>query len=303
MEAGVKKGRTILIFLLTAAVYAAAELGLTALIYGAVFSRYEAVEPPESSMPYTEVAFDCRGDALFGRLYECGSGLLVIMIPGIHAESAELAPAAEAICGMGYSVLIFDPAGTGKSGGDARGFYRIVYDTDACIRFAEENGLFGAERAVLLGHSRGGYAACIEAAEHDCVCAAAALSAPDTPLEATLAGSQAALGTVGRANAAALFTVQSMLFSPQETLASASDALARCKKPALILQGENDSVVPCESFSVYSKREKLSDSARAVLLPCAHGDILLNDGEANEEAMKLIEEFLHGVQVTAGRSG
>ncbi len=295
MAAGIKKRRIILLFLLTAAAYAAAELGLTALIYGAVFSRYEARELPAASMPFAEVAFDSMGDELCGRLYESGSDLLVIMIPGIHAEAAELAPAAEAIRGMGYSVLIFDPAGVGKSEGTVRGFYRIVYDTDACIRFAEENGLFGADRAVLLGHSRGGYSACIEAAKHDCVCAAAALSAPDTPLEATLAGSEAVVGTLARANAAALFTVQSLLFSPGETLESASDALARCEKPVLILQGEYDDTVPEVRFSVYSKRRKLGDYAMISLLPCAHGDMLLKDGGVNGDAMEEISRFLRGL--------
>lgn len=302
MGSRLKKKRIIWLIILVAALYTAAELGLTAVIYGAVFSRYEAESVPECALEYVGVEFESGGDTLRGRLYECaGADTLIVTVPGLHAEAAELAPLCEALYEKGYSVLVFDPAGAGESEGDARGFVRIVLDADACISFAEENALFGHDRTVLLGHSRGGYAVCRAAAGHDSVAAVIAASAPDSAMDACIAGAAEFVGPAAYSNVGGLFIVQSLLFSPAETLCSASKSASEWGGPLLILQGSEDKTVPAERFSVYSKLKEPKEGVEALLIECGHDDILISEGEANARAVEDIAAFLRAVAVKADR--
>lgn len=192
----------------------------------------------------------------------------------------------------GFSVFTFDPTGVGRSGGrDQKGFPQIMRDLDACLDMIEENGRFGCERITLLGHSRGGLAACMAASRVDRVITS---GAPSGNMDGVIQGSYATVGAAAYLNYPMLWLWQTVIFGEPDTDASAVAALNGCDTEALILHGDSDKAVLPDRFSLYSRRDELAGSGHVtfMLLSGGHVDVLCSDGSANPDTVKLIAEFV-----------
>ena len=168
----------------------------TALVHSAVFSRWDM--EGTTSLPHSELRFKCGGDELTGELFDSKSDVLAVICPGFHAVQEDYEPLVRAFLEEGYSVFTFDPTGVGKSGGASqRCFTQIADDLAACLDFIEENGRFGATELIVLGHSRGGFAALLLADRADAVIA---VGAPATAMDGVVSGAYAKIGGLAYAN-------------------------------------------------------------------------------------------------------
>ena len=287
----------------------------TKLVYEGIFARYdEAAECPEdveAALEKTgcaELSFESRGNRIAARLYypaEDG-GALILLIPGIHAGMDDYKPVILSLTALGYSVISFDPTGCRESRGkNAGGFLQTVYDTEACLEFIKANGSFGCCGLYLLGHSRGGYAACAALAEDKLADGAIVISAPDSAMDAVMGASVHTAGAAAAyANYPMLWFTQALRYSAGSVTQSAAELIDKSGKPALIVQGEDDPYYTEDSFSLYSKRGGIhSEKAEYLLVPGGHGDLLFDEsGHADAELIEAIDRFI-SVCVTAGLSG
>lgn len=311
---GKKRKRLIAAALILLAVIAV-DFFATELVYEGIFARYdEAAECPEDveaaleAAGCAELSFVSRGSSIAARLYcpEEDGGALILLIPGIHAGMDDYKPVILSLTALGYGVLTFDPAGCRESRGkNAGGFLQTVYDTEACLEFIESNGCFGCERLFLLGHSRGGYAACAALAENDLADGAIVISAPDSAMDAVIGASVHTAGAAAAyANYPMLWFTQALRYGAGNVTRSAAELIDKSGRPALIVQGEDDPYYTETGFSLYSKRGGIhSDKAEYLLVPGGHGDLLFDEsGHASQELIDAIDGFISGC-VTAGLSG
>ena len=276
------------------AIYVIGGFIATALIYDRVFARYDnTVEIPreveESRVRYT---FASGENELVGYLYG-SSDRLIVLAQGFRAVQEEYLPVVLSLTAKGYSVFTFDPTGVGQSGGsDQRGFPQQIADLEACLDFIDENDRFGCSRLYLFGHSRGGTAACVLAARADIVVAAGAYA---SVMDGVL---QPPYGYVGRAaylNYPHLWLWQTIRFGTELTGANAVSGLKACHDTdILIIQGLKDESAPRDRFSLYSHRGDIgpNGSVQTNKVDYGHVDMLYSDGEANEEVIGIIVDFI-----------
>ncbi|MCR5610298.1 MAG: lysophospholipase [Clostridiales bacterium] len=263
---------------------------VTGAVYARVFRRFD------KSAPYyparEEFAFKSGKNELKGFLYGRGSDELIVIVSGFRAIQEDCLPLVTALTDEGFSVFTFDPTGVGRSGGrDQKGFPQIVQDLDACLDLIEENGRFGCSRITLLGHSRGGFAACMEASRADRVITVGGLA---STMDGVLQGAYTKVGKAVYLNYPLLYLWQTILFGKDGADASAVDALLACDTEVLVIQGGTDKSVPADRFSVYSKAPELSSRSNIsfAVVSGGHVDVLYSDGRANPATLNLILEFL-----------
>ncbi|MBP5617566.1 MAG: alpha/beta fold hydrolase [Clostridia bacterium] len=287
-----RKGlRIVLVSLL---LYAVVSFTVTKIVYDACFPRYEAA----ASAPATgeEVTFLSGGNRLTGRYFGGEEQALVVIAPGFNARLEDYAATVGALHERGWDVLIYDPTGSGGSEGtSAVGFPQALLDLDAALTFAEET--YDYDEVFLLGHSGGGWAACGMLESGHAVAGVVAVSALNSPMEATLAPATRVVGPLAYGNYPFLWLYQSMLFGSGAVDVRADEAVNASSVPVLIVQGSGDDVAPAEAFSLYSHREDVRTDGVAYLL-CdgagqdGHTDLLFDpDGSANGALMDEIDRF------------
>lgn len=285
------------------------DLLVTKLVYDGIFERYD--EPPlfvegdyAEAFRYTEDShFECGENELAARLYTPHepNGVLAVLAPGMHAGYAELLPLTAALAERGYTVFSFDPTGCRGSEGDGGvGFYQTVYDLDACLEHVERYGLFGCKKLVVIGHSRGGYAACMETGSAHRLSAVISVSAPDGCMDAVIGSSSGFVGSAAAyANYPALWLYQVSLFGAERVNAGAGEAVRNADIPVLVVHGADDTTVRPDSYSLYARAMKAGGSAELLLLPGGHTDVIYSeDGTANEDFIEAVCDFIE--KATAG---
>lgn len=299
---GKRKRRIIIAAALILLALIIVDFAATELVFSTVFARYD--EPAEltdevraeaSGLEFEELSFVSTGNAVKARLYGAGGEALIVLIPGLHAGMDDHLPIIIELVKPGYAVLTFDPVGCRSSEGrDAGDFLQTVCDTEACLDFAKERGYFGCEHVFLIGHSRGGYAACRVLAERDDVEGAVVISAPDSAMDAVIGSTASTVGSfAANANYPMLWFVQALRYGSKDVTASAADFIDESGKPALIVQGEDDPYYTPERYSLCSKRDAIaSDAVRYLLLPGGHTELMFDEtGHASHELIAAIDGF------------
>lgn len=181
---------------------------------------------------------------------------LVIIAPGFHAVGSDYVSVAYELCSHGRDVFIFDPAGSGESGGDSCfGFARELFDLNAAVEYTKES--FSYSDVFLLGHSRGAWAVCCALKYfEDYISGAAAVSAINSPMEGIMLPAYEKAGGIVYLNYPMLLLYQTVLFGADHANESAAGAVRGTEVPVLVIHAENDTLVPSDSFSLYSHRSE-----------------------------------------------
>lgn len=310
MMASVRKyfrKRVVTVIVASVLAFCVISLGITKVIYDAIFLREDGSVPPAPAALEELVSgreswrYDCQEHHLTGHLYrpQAGYDTLVVLVPGFHAGADSYLWQIQALNQRGWPVFAFDPTGSGASDGESSvGFSQIIPDLQATINHIEKNNRFGYNEIVLLGHSRGGYGACCVLEGGADVSAVISVSGVNSAMEGVVGMASQYIGALAWGNYGFLWLYQSILFDPQTVSLRADQVLARQQVDALIIHGAQDTQVPPDRFSIASHRQELSSRQVEVVLwqetdSAGHTDLLYDpDGTANEELMECIHSFL-----------
>lgn len=267
--------------------------GITKLIYDSIFRRYDPADATIRDPSLTEimhpVSFPSGEHRLAGTLFDGPGESLVVIVQGIHSHAGNYVPIIRQIVrNENRDVFIFDMTGSGDSEGDSGiGFSQAVYDLHAALDHIAQ--AYQYEDILLLGHSRGGYAACCVLPERTDIDGVVAINSPNSPMDAVMSGSVNAVGWLAYGNYPMLYLYQAMVFDFETVSQTASDAIAQSDVPVLIIQSRQDETIQFDRFSVYAHKSEFTDSKTEFLLTDGdHSSVLY---EHNEEILDQIHRF------------
>ena len=254
----------------------------TPLAFRLLFGRRDDVPATEmrlpADVPFEEISFYSGKALLHGRLYAApdACGLVVVchgVGGGMDSHLAEILRFTE----EGFAVLSYDGTGTRGSGGSGvRGLSQARFDLEAALDYVQSDPWLRSLPLMLYGHSAGGYAVAVCAAEHPEVCRAVSLAAFDRPVELMLLQARSRVGFLADLEAPFLWLYNSFLFGPDGD-ASASERLAVSPCPVLIAAGTDDTVVPYTA-SLYAHVAETGDpDCERIMLPGGHSDFWLTE--------------------------
>ena len=280
----------------------------TKLVYDNIFDRYESTtEVPaalSSMVDQRQVHKYPSGENTLTGYYYPGtqpeSHGLIILIPGFHAGGDSYLWQIQSLQDYGWAVFTFDTTGSFRSEGeDQVGFSQATLDLEATLKYVEKNNNFGYNDLALIGHSRGGYAACCALAlEHD-IAAVVSVSGVNSAMDAVIEPAADAVGPLAYVNYPFLWLYQSLLFDYDTANLEVSELLNSTEIPTLIIHGVADETVSHDAHSVMAHRAEIQSGNVHFLSweergAQGHVDILYDaDGTANEELMAEIAAFIN----------
>lgn len=284
-------------------------MATTKIVYDSIFERYddEIIKTPKALSQMVnnrELKEYYSGENLLqGYLYKTDSTLdcngLVVFAPGFHSGADSYLWQIKSLCDYGWAVFAFDCTGSYRSEGDSTiGFPQIICDMDATLKYIENNNRFGYNDIVLLGHSRGGYAACCALNYDYDISAVVSISGVNSAMEGVIGSSTQYVGSFAYSNYGFLWLYQAILFGTDTLNMSADDEISNSDVPVMIIHGNEDTQVPMERFSIISHSDEI-DSQNVQYYVCdkknqnGHTNLLFDkDGTANKELMEEINTFL-----------
>lgn len=284
----------------------------TKWIYDGIFARVEnQTTIPAALVPLKEsgepkqfysgehrlTGYLYRSDAVLGDAVSADT--LVVLSPGFRASADDYLWQIQSLLDYGWSVFAFDTTGSGNSEGDSEiGFAQALCDLDAALRYVEQNDRFGYREVALLGHSRGGYAACCALAYDYDIAAVVSISGLNSAMEGVMSAAVDKVGVIAYGNYGFLWLYQAMLFGADTLNQSAVEALSQSDVPTLVIHGERDEQVPLDRYSIVAHREAITSDAVEYRIwteaeQDGHTTLLFDeDGAANRELMAAIHAFL-----------
>ena len=276
----------------------------TKMIYDGIFVRYdEPAQIPQALSATVQQRHVCQfpsgENQLTGYYYgaaepESAPGLIVL-VPGFSAGGDDYVWQIRELLDYGWGVFTFDATGTLRSQGESQvGFSQLVADLEAALKYVENNRRFGYNELVLLGHSRGAYAACCALAQPRDVAAVVSVSGVNSPMECIMQMSSQYVGPVSYGNYGFLWLYQAMLFGADTLQLQAAEIISESNVPVLLIHGSEDRQIPVDTGSIISHREQIASAqVEYLLLDGGHTDLLYDaDGTANNALIKKIHEFL-----------
>lgn len=284
-------------------------LGATKIVYDSFFARYDCsvtdyTDPLKSMVAKRqEKSFKSGKNTLCGYLYESEAAdkkdALILLASGHNACSDSYLWQIKELLDYGWSVFTFDTTGCCRSEGkNAVGFSQELLDLKEALNYIENQDRFGYNSIVLLGHSRGGYAACCALSYGYDIDAVVSVSGVNSAMEGVIGSASNYVGGLSYLNYGGLWLYQSMIFGSKTVNLKASDVLSQTDVPVLIVHGADDEKVPADKFSVYSYKDSIDSDKVEYLLrsspeACGHTDLLFDDDlTANDGLIEKINEFL-----------
>ncbi len=279
-------------------------MGVTVVVYDSIFARYDtAVNIPGEMSGFVQsreiCLFPSGKNQLTGYYYgartpEDAYGL-VVLVPGFHAGGDDYIQQISWLVEHNWGVFTFDTTGTLRSEGKKQvGFSQVIPDLEAALKYVEKCQRFGYNELVLMGHSRGAYAACCVLGQTEDVSAVVSISGVNSAMEAVMERSKDAVGIISYGNYGFLWLYQAMLFGKDTLQAEASEALAQTTTPVLVIHGTRDEDIPADSGAIVAYRDEIrSEEVEFLMWDGGHTDLLYDaDGTANDALMEEIQAFL-----------
>lgn len=295
--------RVLLIIITVILVFCTASLAVTKIIYDGIFSRYDTpADVPQALGDLVRGRQVCQfpsgENQLTGYYYAAAepaqSHGLILLVPGFSAGGDDYLWQIRDLVAYGWGVFTFDTTGTLRSQGKNQvGFSQVLLDLEAALKYVEKNERFGYNELVLMGHSRGAYAACCALAQPRDVAAVVSVSGVNSPMESIMHTSTQAIGPISYGNYGFLWLYQAMLFGTDTLQMQAAEVISRQEVPVLVVHGSMDEKIPVSTCSVISHREEISGNVEYLLCDGGHTDLLYDtDGTANDALMGQIHAFL-----------
>lgn len=305
-----KKTKKVLISIIIAVlVFIIVSFSATKIVYDNVFSRYDCGLSVDSKElkdivdTRKDFKYPCKDNTLTGYLYESSADIkkntLIVLAPGYNSCADGYLWQIKELLDYGWSVFAFDTTGCCNSEGDsALGFPQEIIDLNATLEFINMSNKFNFENIALLGHSRGGYAACCALSTDYDISAVVSVSGINSAMEGVIGTSTKYVGNLAYANYGFLWLYQSMIFGPDVVSLRADKVLSQSDTPVLIIHGEDDNNVPIDKFSIISYKEKINNSKVEYYICSSpdnsgHTDLLFeDDNTANNRVISKINDFL-----------
>lgn len=299
---------------------AAAMIGITVVssavamtVYDSFFPRYERQKYALGAYDYSmhedtlfreEISFSSEGVRLSGYYYPVEDArALVVVVHGYRSGADDFLPLIERITDSGYAVFSYDMTATYSSDGDSGiGMCRALVDLDYALDFLEGEERFSDMPLLLVGHSLGGYAVASALELHPnvrgCVCLAPMNDASTVMIEM----SEEYVGTLLAYSTKPIFDFyQSVLFGDY-VMYNGVRGINSTDVPVLIVQGITDEVITADRFSIYAKRDEITNP---------NVEYLLTDGYTgshtgvwhSEAAMKYAEEVDTELRLLRDKNG
>ncbi len=281
----------------------------TKVVYDSIFARYDCglTTYPAALQPLVTErrlhTYPSGDNTLSGYLYTCqadnAQNALIVLIPGHNACTDTYLWQTQELLSCGWSVFAFDATGCCRSeGGSSVGFPQTVLDVNATLAYLKHHDNFGFENVVLLGHSRGGYAACCSLAYDYDVSAVISVSGINSAMEGVIGAAARHVGDLAYSNYGGLWLYQTLLFGSETVNLRADKVLSATDTPVLLIHGDRDDTVPLHKFSIVSHREQIHNPNAEYCIRSSpdnagHTDLLFGaDGTADDTIIQTIDTFL-----------
>lgn len=296
--------RILIVIIAVIFVFCTASLAVTKLIYDGIFSRYDKpADVPQALSALVQsrevYRFPSGENQLTGYYYpapqpETAHGL-ILLVPGFSAGGDDYLWQISELRAYGWGVFTFDTTGTLLSQGKNQvGFSQVLPDLEAALKYVEKNKNFGYNELVLMGHSRGAYAACCALSQSENVAAVVSVSGVNSAMESIMHMSTNVVGPISYGNYGFLWLYQAMLFGTDTLQMQAAEVISQRDVPVLVVHGTMDENAPMTTCSIISHKEEISSpKVEYLLCEAGHTDLLYDaDGTANDTLMEQIHEFL-----------
>ncbi len=281
----------------------------TKVIYDRVFTRYDCITTEYPSALKDTVAsrekmtYPSGENSLSGYLYkstaQSSKDTLIVLAHGHNACADSYLWQIHELLAFGWSVFAFDATGNCTSQGEsAIGFSQELFDLKSTLEYIENCDRFCYNNVALLGHSRGGYAACCSLAYDYDVSAVISVSGINSAMEGVIGTSTQYIGSLAYGNYGFLWLYQAMLFGAETVNLRADKVLSSSDVPVLLIHGEDDKQVPMDKYSIVSHKDEITGNHVEYLFRSApnnsgHTDLLFSaDGTADDQVIRKIDEFL-----------
>lgn len=152
----------------------------------------------------------------------------------------------------GYSVFAIDLTASGKSEGNSmKGLFQSAYDVKAAYDFIIKNDLI-KNKFIMVGHSWGAFGVSASLSLGVKADYIISFSAYDTPFEMMFGKAKNSIGGFADFTYPA-FRLSCMTYFGNKIFMSASKSIKKSNTKALIFHGENDDLVPYNTFSLYNR--------------------------------------------------
>ena len=285
-------------------VFCTVSLAVTKVVYDGIFSRYDQpAQVPAQLQPMVDKRTVCQfssGENLLAGYYypqaePSQANGLILLVPGFHAGGDDYLWQISQLLDYGWGVFNFDATGTlGSQGKNQVGFSQLIPDLEAAMKYIENNRRFGYNDIVLMGHSRGGYAACCSLERMQGVAAVVSVSGGNSAMEAVMQPAVEAVGPIGYGNYGFLWLYQAMLFGTELLGRQAHQEISESDVPVLVIHGTRDEDIPLQEGAIIGYKDRIeSDHVEYLLCDAGHTDLMYDaDGTANDALMQHIHGFL-----------
>ncbi len=303
-----KLKKVLIIIIALVLIFTAVSMAATKFIYDGVFVRYDKpIAIPQEVGPIVDsrqkISYNSGDNLLSGYLYVCDQPNkkdgLVVLAPGFRAGADSYLCQIDSLLKFGWSVFAFDPTGSyGSEGDSCVGFSQELLDLEATLDHIEKKGRYGFEHLAILGHSRGGYAACCALRSKHDISAVVSVSGINSAMDGIIEPSVDKAGALAYGNYGFLWLYQAVLFGTDTVNVKACEEINKSNTPVLIVHGSNDSQVSRDKHSVIAHKDCITAPDTEYYICSESGQnghtSLLFDGKegANEQLMKKINEFL-----------
>ncbi len=276
----------------------------TKFVYDSIFARYDQpADIPQALNATVEQRQTCQFSSgenlLAGYYYRAAqpnqTNALVVLVPGFHAGGDDYLWQIHELLEYGWNVFTFDTTGTLQSQGDSQiGFSQSLLDLEAALEYIRNNQKFGHSQLVLMGHSRGAYAACCALSREQDIAAVVSVSGVNSAMEAIMQMSVQAVGPVSYGNYGFLWLYQVSLFGADTLNQDAAQAISDSDVPVLMIHGTRDTQIPMDDSSIISYKEQItSTEVEYLLCDAGHTDLLYDaDGTASDTLIAYVHDFL-----------
>ncbi len=304
-----KLKKVLITIIIAILIFSLVSFATTKLIYDSVFPRYDcAVTDYPATLKDTialreKVNYPSGENLLSGYLYKSNAqnrkDTLIVLAHGHNACSDSYIWQIHELLELGWSVFVFDATGTCNSeGNSAIGFSQELIDLKSTLDYIESCDRFCYNNIALLGHSRGGYAACCMLAYDYNISAIISVSGINSAMEGVIGASAKHLGPLAYGNYGFLWLYQTMLFGTEVVNLRADKVLSSSDVPALLIHGEDDNEVPTDKYSIVSHKDEILGENTEYIVRSSpnnsgHTNLLFaKDGTADDQIINKISEFL-----------
>jgi len=309
--------RTIIIAaaVLLVALYAVGGHFAALYFYNKNMRRIETTKPDEFSLylnyndidmvkyPRREFSFTSGQNKLVGFEYG-GDNVrgLVIVAAGRGGTADDYMNFTIRLVDDGYRVLTYDKTGTARSEGNTLiGLYQPAIDLDALLTTIEAKSEYDDLPVYLLGHSMGGYGVCAVLEKTNRVKAAISLAGYNDGAELYTDQGLHMFGKKYYSLLPHFWFIQKRHFGSAMKM-SAVHGINATDIPVLIIHGKTDEMVTCDTLSVYSHKDEITNQAVQYMLTEGSHEWLYSSKAAmtyHREMEKSLEAYLSRPDVKA----